>query len=290
MFFNWGKLSARPATRDDRDALLSLIRHEQRVHVHLDWQPAENWLGHAPFWLADKGRTTVGALACPPGPPDTAWLRLFALTNNSDAHTLWNLLWPHALEQLVQMRACTAAALSIEDWIEPLLRGSGFERTHAVVVLERTATPAVPNAAPVPAHIRRATAADYPAIIAADTAAFATPWQLSTEMLEMALAQADYLTVAETEGRLIGYQLTTASAHGGAHLGRLAVLPACQGRGLGAALTADLIQHYQQQGTPHITVNTQDSNQSSLRVYQRLGFRLTGEEFPVYQLAVPGAL
>lgn len=290
MFFNWGKLSARPATRADRDALLSIVRHEQRVHVHLDWQPVENWLGHAPFWLADKGRTTVGALACPPGPPDTAWLRLFALTNNTDAHALWELLWPRALEQLGQMRAQNAAALSIEEWIEPLLRDSGFKRTHAVVVLERTAAPSLPSMAPVPARIRPATSADHAAIIAADTAAFVTPWQLSTEMLEIALAEADYLTVAETEGCIIGYQLTTASAHGGAHLGRLAVLPAWQGRGLGAALTADLVRHYQQRGTPHITVNTQDSNRASLRVYQRLGFRLTGEEFPVYQLAVPGAL
>jgi ribosomal protein S18 acetylase RimI-like enzyme len=94
-------------------------------------------------------------------------------------------------------------------------------------------------------------------------------------MLELAMASADYLTVAELDGQIVGYQLTTASA-GGGHLGRLAVLPNCQGRGLGTALEG--------QGAQQVTVNTQDTNMASLSLYQRLGFKLTGEAFPVYQL------
>ncbi len=284
MFFNWGKPSARRAARADRDTLLALTRYEQRVHVHLDWRPVEDWLGEQPFWLAEKNRAAVGALACPPDRPDTAWLRLFALANGASAEAIWQLLWPRALEQLQTLKVQSAAALSVEAWTEPLFRSSGFERTHAVVVLECANTAAIAGAPSPPARLRPATAADHPAIIAADTAAFEPPWQLSAEMLRLAIAQADYLTVAEAEGNLIGYQLTTASAHGGAHLGRLAVLPGWQGRGLGAALTADVLAHYQQRGTPRVTVNTQDSNRASLRVYQRLGFELTGETFPVHQL------
>lgn len=281
MFWNWGRPTYRAATLADRSALQTLIRREQRVHVHLDWQPVEDWLGQTPFGLVERGQRLLGALACPPGPPDTAWIRLLAFDQRADLSSLWKLLWPPALEQLQTMRVEVAAALSIDDWIDPLLLSAQFKRTHSVVVLARQI------GAPLPQPrsdilIRPARPSDHPAIIAADTRAFTSPWQLTAEMLTLALGVADYLTVAERDGQMVGYQLTTAST-GGGHLGRLAVMPNQQGRGIGAALVIDLLAHYQARGAYHVTVNTQDTNVASLALYQRLGFELTGEAFPVYQ-------
>lgn len=281
MFWNWGRLTYRAATPADRTALHTLTRQEQRVHVHLDWRPVDDWLGESPFGLVERGQHLLGALACPPGPPDTAWIRLLAFENKADPPALWKLLWPPALEQLHARRVEVVAALSIEDWIDPLLLSAKFERTHAVVVLARRGELPLEKRQPTVA-IRPAQLSDHPAIIAADTSAFESPWQLTAEMLELAMGLADYLTVAEVNGQIVGYQLTTASA-GGGHLGRLAVVPGSQGRGIGTALVTDLLAHYQTLGAHYVTVNTQDTNKASLSLYQRLGFELTGEAFPVYQ-------
>jgi ribosomal-protein-alanine N-acetyltransferase len=93
-------------------------------------------------------------------------------------------------------------------------------------------------------------------------------------------------TVAEADGQILGYQLSTRNPLG-AHLARLAVRPEMQGRGLGRALIADLIQQAERHGMYHLTVNTQSDNLSSLALYKKIGFSETGERYPVYQLQVP---
>lgn len=285
MFLNWGRLSLRPALPSDRNAVVSLTRHERRVHTHLDWRPVEDWLGVQPFLLAERGKRPVGALACPPAPPDTAWLRLFAVADGLSEATIWNLLWPEARGQLQALGVKIAAVLCLEDWIEPLCQATGFEQTHAVVVLSWAGGPVPPLWQNRPAAVRQARSEDTEAIIAADAEAFVSPWQLSPEMIRLAMAQADFLTVAEAGGRVAAYQLTTPSPNG-AHLARLAVRPEWQGRGLGTALTAHMLHHYHGRGAREITVNTQDSNAASLALYRRLGFELTGTRFPVFQLSL----
>jgi ribosomal protein S18 acetylase RimI-like enzyme len=42
----------------------------------------------------------------------------------------------------------------------------------------------------------------------------------------------------------------------------------------------------QNSGGWHLTVNTQADNAASLALYHKLGFRRTGEQFPVYTLQV----
>lgn len=277
-------LTARPAAPADRYAIQTLARYELHVHAHLDWKPVEDWLGQSPFWVAERGTRVVGALACPPDLPDCAWLRLFAAAEGVDAAAVWNLLWPAACAELVQHHVPMVAALSLEAWTEPLYQAAGFERTHDVVVLSRPPEAEQPAARPpAGAQLRAAEPADLAGIVAADTQAFAAPWQLAPEMIRLALAQAEYVSVAERAGVIVGYQLTTPS-RAGAHLARLAVSPACQGHGLGQALVADLIAYYGRRGGREITVNTQHNNAASLAVYQRLGFQLTGTRFPVYQV------
>ncbi len=283
MFWNWGRLTSRPATPADREALAALIYHEARVHTHLDWQPVEDWLGTSPFWLAERGERLVGALACPPAPSDTAWVRLFAVASDVAQKKVWDTLWPRTREQLLELGVQIAALLGIEEWIGPLAQAAGFEETHAVVVLSRPLGPPPLVSVPPGVSIRLARPDDTGGIIATDNAAFDSPWRLTPEMLHLALAQADFLTVAAAESDVVAYQLTTAS-HGGAHLARLAVQPGWQGRGLGQTLTAHMLQHYHDHSPRTVTVNTQDSNTASLRVYQGLGFQLTGTRFPVLQL------
>jgi len=278
------KITVRPANPSDRNAILTLIRFETHTHSHLDWKPVEDWLGTQPYLLAERGRRTLGALACPPDPPDTAWLRLFATVDDVQPAEVWNRLWPRAQEALLAAGVRVAAALSLDGWVDTLCQSAGFQRAHAVVVLSRARGPA-PAPHPIPATIRVARPEDYETVAATDYAAFEPPWQMSSTVIRDAIRRADYITVAEAEGEIIGYQLTTPSAQG-AHLARLAVRPAWQGQGIGAALVHNLIAHTNQRNYRELTVNTQDNNAGSLSVYQRMGFVRSSVAYPVYLLAI----
>jgi ribosomal protein S18 acetylase RimI-like enzyme len=116
-----------------------------------------------------------------------------------------------------------------------------------------------------------------------DTSAFPLLWQNGRESLAAAMRQAVVATGAEVDGSLVAYQLTTASAFG-AHLARLAVEPSFQGRGLGAGLVIDLIKQLQRRGYDSVTLNTQADNVRSQDLYRRLGFRETGQRYPVFEL------
>jgi ribosomal-protein-alanine N-acetyltransferase len=274
-------LTARPATAQDQAGIASLTHFESRVHIHLDWKSAEDWIGAQPFFIAERRGRLVGALACPPAPPDTAWVRVFALQGNISGEAVWQVLWPRARRVLEEMGTRQVAGLSLDDWIDPLYVAAGFVHTHSVVVLTRPGAP-VP-AVHSPARIRLATAAEYDTLLAVDTAAFKTPWQISAVIARKAMSQARWLTLAEVDGQIVGYELTTPTANG-SHLSRLAVLPAWQGRDIGAALVADMIERCRQDSPCEVSVNTQDTNTASLALYRRLGFRRNGVSYPVYQL------
>jgi len=253
-------------------------------HQHLDWLSAMDLVGQQPFLLALEGETPVGCLACPPDLPDVAWLRLFAVAPGFSLTRAWERLWAGALALTRSRGAALAAALPVIDWLPPLLERSGFERRSAVVFLEwRGRTP--PPGRPCPAVIRSMRPADLRAIAAVDQYAFGPLWRLSERSLAAALAQAQVASVAVVDGRLVGYQISTASALG-AHLARLAVGPEAQGEGVGRALVIDALHALVQRGFAKVTVNTQTDNAPSLQLYSGLGFLRTEQEYPVYQMEV----
>ena len=114
-----------------------------------------------------------------------------------------------------------------------------------------------------------------------DHDAFGSFWHNSFDALLRAREQSYYASVAEDQDRVIGYQISTGSPFG-AHLARLGVRKEAQGRGVGSALVHDLIQQGGALQSGRLSVNTQDDNAASLRLYQRLGFARTGEYYPVF--------
>jgi ribosomal-protein-alanine N-acetyltransferase len=281
------RFTVRAASQADRNAISLLMRYEPYVHSHLDWRPPEDWLGTQPYLMLERGHRAIGALASPPDPPHTAWLRLFAVVADASPAAVWDQLWPVARAELVERGVRTAAALTMEHWFGPLCARAGFRETHGVIVLERRRGPLNDSARPSVALIREAGLDDYDAVGATDLASFTPPWQMSRTVIDQAIHLADYITVAEVEGEIVGYQLTTPGQQG-AHLARLAVLPSWQGHGIGRALVRHLIEHYNRRPVDLLTVNTQDTNAASLAVYESLGFSRTGVRFPVNQLALNG--
>jgi ribosomal protein S18 acetylase RimI-like enzyme len=119
-----------------------------------------------------------------------------------------------------------------------------------------------------------------------DEAAFPPLWQNPLETLRRGFAQSLRATVAENDRGIVGYQISTGGRMH-AHLARLAVHPSVQGRGVGRAIVGDLFKQLYQFGIPKLSVNTQSDNETSLSLYNKMGFLRTGEQYPVYTFNVP---
>jgi ribosomal protein S18 acetylase RimI-like enzyme len=278
------KTTIRPATEEDRQQLANLIHFEAHVHRHLDWRPPLDWVGYHPYLTIERNGKFLAALACPPDPPNVAWVRLFAVSSGLSVGKAWEQLWGAARESLLDTHPheLIAAAIPLQGWFRTLLEKSDFTLTHRVVVLawRRGETPpAVKTGGFV---IRPMNFDDLNAVEAVDASSFSLVWQNSRPCLEMAYQQAAIATVAEGPDGLVGYQISTAGPMGG-HLARLAVQPEYQGQGIGSSLLRDLLVQFNRRGVQSVTVNTQHDNQASMALYEKVGFRRTGEDYPVYQ-------
>jgi [ribosomal protein S18]-alanine N-acetyltransferase len=276
----------RPAAPEDRQKLANLIHFEIHVHRHLDWRTPLDWIGYPPYLVMEQRKNLLAALACPPDPPTVAWIRLFAVVHPLSIERAWEALWRDALDQFSCMPEVKwAAALALWPWFAQALEAFGFRENNRVVMLSWEVGAPLPESHTGEVFVRPMKLDDLGGVHEVDAASFAPIWQNSRPSLELAYREAAVATVAEYQARLVGYQISTATPVGG-HLARLAVTPDCQGHGIGAALVNDLLHQFKRRGAKKVTVNTQKDNSTSLRLYQKIGFYLTGEEYPVYLLSL----
>ena len=113
-----------------------------------------------------------------------------------------------------------------------------------------------------------------PAVLEVDRRAFAGFWRFD----RLALREAKTATpsrrfrVAKLGGEIVGYAVTGRAGQRG-YLQRLAVDPAAQGRGVGSMLIHDSFDWLRQRGADETLVNTQETNEKALALYERLGYR-----------------
>jgi ribosomal-protein-alanine N-acetyltransferase len=276
----------RSAVLTDQRQITNLMRFSPSIHRHLDWRYPLDWIGSPPFFVLEIQGQIISALACPPDPPAVAWVRLFVNSGKIPLEESWRMLWDAAQLDLVHKGGFTVAAILLQEWYQKLLLPSGFFNRQSIVMLKREEQTHLEISLPAGVFIRSMLQYDLPAVAELDAAAFEPLWQNSLPSLERAYSQAVLATVAEADGQVLGYQLSTRNPLG-AHLARLAVRPDLQARGLGRALVADLIQQAERHAMFHLTVNTQSDNAASLALYKKIGFHETGERFPVYQLPIP---
>jgi ribosomal protein S18 acetylase RimI-like enzyme len=276
----------RLANLEDHQKLSSLIFFESHLHRHLDWRSPLEWLGDPFYWALDEGRQISAALACPKEVDNIAWVRLFVYAGGWSAENAWKVLWPTAREDIAYAGGARVAAIAMQTWFQQILIDSGFENRQWIVMLEWQYQPWVYESEAQGIRIRSMSQTDLPDVQKVDAASFDSLWQNSLETLRRAFSQSLLATVAETEAGIVGYQLSTGSGRR-AHLARLAVHPALQGRGLGRVLLNDLFSKLVNNGIYKLSVNTQSDNVVSLSLYQRMGFIRTGEQYPVYIFDVP---
>jgi len=275
----------RQANLNDHQQLSNLIFFETRLHRHLDWRTPLEWLGAPFYWALDEGRQITAALACPTEVTGIAWVRLFVYAGRWSAENAWSILWNTARDEIARAGGANVAAIAMQPWFQNVLVAGGFENRQNIVMLEWQYQPWASGEARG-VRIRKMEESDLPEVERTDAASFPPLWQNHLETLHRAFSQALLATVAENEHGIVGYQLSTGGRMR-AHLARLAVHPALQGRGVGRALLGDLFARLNQYGIPKLTVNTQNDNHVSLRLYQKMGFLRTGEQYPVYTFNVP---
>ena len=275
----------RTAAPSDHQQISNLIFFEPHLHRHLDWRSPLEWLGAPYYWALEEGRQITAALACPTEVEKIAWVRLFVYTGHWSPQGAWAMLWPTARETIRSAGGATVAAIAMQPWFQKVLIESGFENPQQIIMLEWHSE--TWNSGKVDGiRIRRMVEADIPAVTETDNASFDPLWNNSFDTLQRAFSQALTATVAENKEGIIGYQMTT--GHGlRAHLARLAVHPSMQGQGVGRALIGDLLGYLTRMGTTRLSVNTQNDNNVSLALYQKMGFTRTGEEYPVYTFKIP---
>ena len=278
----------RPADFNDHQRLSSLIFFETRLHRHLDWRSPLEWLGDKFFWAMDGGAQITAALACPEETDGIAWVRLFVHSGYWSADNAWTVLWDAARQDIAHAGGAKVAAIVQHSWFQKVLEWNGFESRQSIVMLEWDGFASQPWA-PREAdgiRIRKMTEADIPHVTTVDGESFDLLWHNSRETLRRALSQSMLAMIAEDEGGVVGYQMTTGGGTR-AHLARLAVHPVAQGRGVGRALLANLFDGLVRNGCFKLSVNTQSDNRTSLTLYQKMGFVRTGDAYPVYTFDVP---
>jgi ribosomal protein S18 acetylase RimI-like enzyme len=79
--------------------------------------------------------------------------------------------------------------------------------------------------------------------------------------------------VAEEDGRVIGYITTRVDHESGiGGIPNMAVLPECQGRGIGRALMECALAYFREQGMAYAKIETLDQNAVGSAFYPRMGF------------------
>jgi [ribosomal protein S18]-alanine N-acetyltransferase len=281
------RVSIRPVGSGDFSALSNFINSGVQVHRHLDWRAPLEWLGTQPFFVAEESRQIEAVMACPADPKEIAWVRLFAASDSVFRYQLWRVLLEASIERLQTQSPMRLAAIALQDWFQRILRDSGFENSHNIVVLEWEGQTPLNLANRNPILIRTMLPEDLVEVQRIDALAFDPLWRNSLDSLELAYQQSTYSTVAENENDgIVGYQISTAAPLSG-HLARLAVRPDLQHSHIGYEMVRDLMLYFKKQRAWRVTVNTQSNNQASLTLYQKIGFHRTGEEFPVFEYPHP---
>lgn len=267
----------------DRNRIGAFLTNAEHKHFHLDWFSVFDILDEQPFLLLTDGENPLAILACPPDPPQVAWIRLFAVREAQREVEQWQTLWEIARGSAIELGASCATALSTREWFSHLLQASNFNLANEVLFLEwSNSDPQVDLHQANELGIRMMQKDDLADVVAIDHAAFDPVWSLSLRSLTAAFSLASLATVLEADGQIVAYQISTASALG-AHLARLAVLPDKQGQGFGRALVQHVLRVHSRRGLGRVSVNTQADNLSSQRLYHSLGFQETGQRYPLYQ-------
>jgi [ribosomal protein S18]-alanine N-acetyltransferase len=288
----------RVAEKGDSGAITRLLRRVPFMHIHADWRLPAEWLGSPGFvvlperdYEGSNGRSPtnnfllpqsglLGCLAATADPPPTAWVRVAAV---GDSRDMLAAMVARVAANLKETAVTELCWLATRAWPDTWLPELGFFQANAIETYWKD-DGWLPEGTAVPhLNIRPAELTDMAALEKMETAAFEPMWRYSAETLALASRQALCFDVAEINGQIVAFQLSSRT-DSGAHLVRLTVDPQVQRQGIGSAMLTHAVQTYHRHGLRQVSLNTQLDNISSQVLYRKFGFHATGQRFPVWLL------
>lgn len=277
------RLQIAPYARQRRRSLLGLMNRSRWTHSHLDWQSIPDWLAdeEAAVWLALQDDELQGYIGLSRAVAGWTWLRLLGIGDGRRPGVILREMWAWA-EAACRDEACAGiAVLMLTNWLPAYVAELGFQYCDDLVMLQHIGG-RLPRRPDSLATVRPLEAEDLTRLAKIDKLAFAPPWQVDRAEMWAAFRACAFATVACIDGAIVGYQLC--ARHGtSAHLARLAVHPAHQGRGIASLLLHGLLSDLLGRGIDAISVNTQASNRRSQQLYQRYGFLRNGKDYAVWR-------
>ncbi|MBN1933157.1 MAG: GNAT family N-acetyltransferase [Anaerolineae bacterium] len=259
--------------RFDVDELLTTATH---LSVQVSWDKLPDILFKHPTLLARQEDRLGCIFGLTVEPETVARLNIFALRNSWPVLDTLSELLPYATEVLRHRAVDTLAHLGTEPWLVEALLSNGFRPTDAIITLQKTHL-AVPSAGNADVIIRPAIRADLSTLVEIDRLAFDDPlWHHTVASLNELGRESTFLIVAEID-HIVGYAYGTAIGRHG-HLSRIAVHPQWQGQQIGVRLLAEAIERFKAHRVFGITLNTQQDNTRSRRLYEWFGFEVLGVE------------
>jgi ribosomal protein S18 acetylase RimI-like enzyme len=294
-------IEVRRATAADLADIQSLAAQAWQVHLHVplaelaDWvQPVAGIRLDAPFFAALSYGRLCGFLLAVERQPEISLIGAAALDDAWSVESFLDFLLPPVVGALNSRGVAALVHMGYAPWLTETLQKHGFRLHELVITLEKRDNCLPPGRRPALAcasrpggevDIRGASRQDLSALVAIDAAAFPPLWRNNSYAMANALVHATSFVVAEVGNEVVGYQFSHRDGYRG-HVSRLVVHPEFQGRGVGSTLLAAAIETLWSQGAKVISLNTQQRNEVSQRLYSRFGFKPTGESVPVLWLSL----
>jgi ribosomal protein S18 acetylase RimI-like enzyme len=259
--------------------VLRMIDTAWRIHIRVPPVELGAKMGRMPGIVVEDNVGLRGFMMVEPQQPYAALIIAAGLRDTWNVKPYLDVVLPEIEHAARAERLPALAHIGNVNWLMDELQERGFKVREWILAFERFgAEPPPPT--PTPARVRPAHYNDVPVIMALDGLAFNHIWRKSAGNFSEALASADFFSLAEIDGQIVGYTwYERYNRH--AHLTRLAVHPAYQGRGIGAQLLRHVIVDALSYDVNMITLNTQEHNERSRILYERFGFVHTQQRMPV---------
>lgn len=281
---NLDRAIVRPVVAGDAGAV-SLVHIADRRLLTSGVEEAGMRLVRDPAMLLELDGRALATVAAGWLTTPVAWLRTIAIDGRVAIDGALGRLFP-PLYAALRHADTHIVAVTVDEWSLAWLRGPlerlGYRRMVDVIGYQklRMHVPSYGNQAAI---VRRAAPADLAAVLRLDVTCFPPPWTKGSEIFDPALQTSPCFWVAEWDGVIVGYAFATVHQGGRlVHLVRIAVDPACQGRGIGVRLLSEVVGWCAGRGTTLLSLNTQADNHHAQRLYEWFGFTRTDERQHVF--------
>ena len=270
-----GEEILRPATGRDNLALTWLLTTSRWTHESRGQESLTQLLGRGPSVLWLRNGSIRGALLVSLYRRPVATVRAVALRSKQDRERFFDLALPILETQLSRSGGRWLSFSGCADWLVQDIATRGYRLKDRVVTYGKAglSTPAPGDRQVL---VRAARGNDITQVMGLDAAAFEAFWRLNEEIISTGVRECPCFLVAELDGSLIGY-LMADEWNQRVYISRIAVAPGTRRRGIGTRLIYEALILMRRRGLSEALLNTQQSNSHAQRLYEKLGFQLTGE-------------